>query len=515
MSRQYPVVNVATYTFNNWIERTNDIIVLVNTDVVTVESNTAGDLTVGNGYVIGIFGSNTLTATTIRGGTVDTNTEITVASNTIFSGSQINATSNAYILNTNTYIDADATTLVSNTYLQSNSTQRILSVTGNATHYGISANVNNNFTLTGNAIFNNFSNFVNTATFDNSIVIGTTSEGVNANTSKVVVGNNTVNTTLTSTAVQTNTSTSYNLFVTNEAQFSGALLNATTNVHFTNVNTYIDSDRLVLLGNSYFQSNGTQQVLSVVTNATHYGVAVNVNNDFVITGNTLFHNTVTFETAPEFEELIIGDIYIDGTQISVGNSTVNTLITSSTIETNTATFTTLNVTGEIFGTVSPSTNFVPTTNNILTIGTSSNVFNRSYVTNAYSNSISSFSGTLSIVSNTNVTGFLSVNSNNYISSGLYTFTTTSQATIDSFAIATYRSGEYLIQMSDGSTNQHVTKLIVYHDGSTAYATEYGQMFNVSSLGIVTVDISAGSLRVRVTPASSSVVVKYSRNLLTV
>jgi hypothetical protein len=43
MSRQFGIVNVASFSFGNWIARDNDIINLVNTDVVTTATNTAGD----------------------------------------------------------------------------------------------------------------------------------------------------------------------------------------------------------------------------------------------------------------------------------------------------------------------------------------------------------------------------------------------------------------------------------------------------------------------------------------
>ena len=44
---------------------------------------------------------------------------------------------------------------------------------------------------------------------------------------------------------------------------------------------------------------------------------------------------------------------------------------------------------------------------------------------------------------------------------------------------TYRSVEYSIQVTQGS-NFHFTKLLALHDGTDAYLTEYGTVFNTSN-----------------------------------
>ena len=93
-----------------------------------------------------------------------------------------------------------------------------------------------------------------------------------------------------------------------------------------------------------------------------------------------------------------------------------------------------------------------------------------------------------------------------------TTTSTSQATIDSFTAATYRSAQYQIQITQGS-QYHVTTLNVVHDGSQVYIMEFGTIRTGVALATFDADISSGSVRVRGTPTTSnSTVFKLSKVL---
>ena len=93
-----------------------------------------------------------------------------------------------------------------------------------------------------------------------------------------------------------------------------------------------------------------------------------------------------------------------------------------------------------------------------------------------------------------------------------TTTSTSQATIDSFTAATYRSAQYQIQITQGS-NYHVTTLNVVHDGSQVYIMEFGTIRTGVALATFDADINSGSVRVRGTPTTSnSTVFKLSKVL---
>ena len=93
-----------------------------------------------------------------------------------------------------------------------------------------------------------------------------------------------------------------------------------------------------------------------------------------------------------------------------------------------------------------------------------------------------------------------------------TLTTTSASNIDTFVAATFRSAQYQIQITQGSS-YHVTTLNVLHDGSSVYLSEFGTIRTGAILATFDADINSGNVRVRATPASdSSTVFKLSKNL---
>jgi len=94
-----------------------------------------------------------------------------------------------------------------------------------------------------------------------------------------------------------------------------------------------------------------------------------------------------------------------------------------------------------------------------------------------------------------------------------TLTTTSSTELDSFSASTYRSAKYLLQASQGS-NYHASEILVIHNGTTAYESQYGIIITNSSLYDVSVSLSSGNVKLSVTPASSSsTVFKWSRQLI--
>jgi hypothetical protein len=94
--------------------------------------------------------------------------------------------------------------------------------------------------------------------------------------------------------------------------------------------------------------------------------------------------------------------------------------------------------------------------------------------------------------------------------------TTSQTVTDQFSTSEFRSAEYLIQITQGSSYQ-VSKIILVHDGTTPYITEYGTILSGASvLSTIDADISGGNARLLVTMANaSSASVKVSRTSITV
>jgi hypothetical protein len=85
-------------------------------------------------------------------------------------------------------------------------------------------------------------------------------------------------------------------------------------------------------------------------------------------------------------------------------------------------------------------------------------------------------------------------------------TATTLAQIDTFTAATFRSARYTIQATNSTdSTYHITEVLLIHDGTNAYITEYGTMFTGSSEGTISADIAAGNVRLLVTPASTDTI----------
>ena len=112
-------------------------------------------------------------------------------------------------------------------------------------------------------------------------------------------------------------------------------------------------------------------------------------------------------------------------------------------------------------------------------------------------------GTTTPTEKLQVNGQLSIDGN--VSYGTTIFTTSSTAQVgihSALATATYRSVEYTIQATEGS-NFHTVKILALHDGSTAYHTEYGSIFNNVGVSTYNVDVSGGKIRLLASPTSAS------------
>lgn len=95
------------------------------------------------------------------------------------------------------------------------------------------------------------------------------------------------------------------------------------------------------------------------------------------------------------------------------------------------------------------------------------------------------------------------------SSNSVTTNTTANNVVDSFAKITYRSAKYTVQITSG-TNYHVTEVLLLHDDSEVFITEYGTIFSNTSLGNVTATINSANVELIVAPTNSSSVVKTKR-----
>jgi hypothetical protein len=115
-----------------------------------------------------------------------------------------------------------------------------------------------------------------------------------------------------------------------------------------------------------------------------------------------------------------------------------------------------------------------------------------------------------LVSNTSVT----MNTSAVVSSTAQTTASTSQVSIDSFASATFRTAKYLAQITSGSAF-HVIELLLIHDGTTVYLSQYAEILSGASLGTFDATITTGTLNLLFTPTNSATTVKLHKTLIAV
>lgn len=138
-------------------------------------------------------------------------------------------------------------------------------------------------------------------------------------------------------------------------------------------------------------------------------------------------------------------------------------------------------------------------------------------------------GGVGVQGNINVDGYLDVNSEvMYVgNSEIRTYTSpaissTSTVNLDIFAVGTYQSAKYFIQVVDNTSvgqpnKMYVTELIVYHDTvGGVYINEYGMSSNFGDLGDFDAVLSGGtSIQLQFTPnyVPTSMVIKVHRTTL--
>ena len=127
--------------------------------------------------------------------------------------------------------------------------------------------------------------------------------------------------------------------------------------------------------------------------------------------------------------------------------------------------------------------------------------------------LETITGTIEIVSLSRAT-FSDTTTRTLQSSTTELTTTTADQVTDKFQAAAYRTAKYLVQFTAG-TDYHTTEVLLIHDGTSAYITEYGTIFTNASLGTIDADISGGYVRLLVTPTNINTTVKTQRISVTV
>jgi hypothetical protein len=163
-----------------------------------------------------------------------------------------------------------------------------------------------------------------------------------------------------------------------------------------------------------------------------------------------------------------------------------------------------------------------TGNTLKVAGTTTGTINLTTdVTSGTANIFTSVTGTINIGASTSTSsvGTLALNSQNYNSSA-ETAGITTATVVSSFAIATYRSAKYILQVSctagTDSGAYQVSEVLVIHNGSTAQMVDYGVVKTGASLVVFTAAVNGANLELTATPtAGDTIKVRVVRTLNTI
>jgi len=95
----------------------------------------------------------------------------------------------------------------------------------------------------------------------------------------------------------------------------------------------------------------------------------------------------------------------------------------------------------------------------------------------------------------------------------YTSSNTDILTIDSFAVAGYRTAKYIVQ-ANSSTDYHSSEVVLIHDGTDVFITEYAAV-STANLYSLSGDIINSNVCLRATPSGSGTTFKSKRILIEV
>jgi len=191
MGKIFNQIVIATDTFAQWLTLTNQMANAYK-NVVTTATNTAGDITAGNGFVSGIFGANSVVVNyELRGGDVDTAANLSVVSNVTFSGSNSTFSSNVFVNSANLTVNAN--------------TFSILGVGGgNAVTISTNSTVTNSVFISNDLTLRGNTTVLNATSFSNSVTV--TGATRLANTLSFVTATNAILTTSSANSITTTNS---------------------------------------------------------------------------------------------------------------------------------------------------------------------------------------------------------------------------------------------------------------------------------------------------------------------
>ncbi len=112
-----------------------------------------------------------------------------------------------------------------------------------------------------------------------------------------------------------------------------------------------------------------------------------------------------------------------------------------------------------------------------------------------------------------MTGALNLNSNVTLDTNTGSTSATAQTPVATFAHASFNSAKLLVTANNG-TDTYISELLVVHNGTTASATEYGQVSTATFTVAYDVDINGADVRLLATaPAATATTYKVLKTLL--
>jgi hypothetical protein len=93
-----------------------------------------------------------------------------------------------------------------------------------------------------------------------------------------------------------------------------------------------------------------------------------------------------------------------------------------------------------------------------------------------------------------------------------TIATASQTVVDSFSATAFRSAKYIVQVTHDDDNNRfqTSEVLLVHNGSAAFLTEYGSVATAGPIASIDADVSGGNVRLLVTPSYNNSTIETVR-----
>ncbi|MEI8285799.1 MAG: hypothetical protein WCG15_00730 [Actinomycetes bacterium] len=131
-------------------------------------------------------------------------------------------------------------------------------------------------------------------------------------------------------------------------------------------------------------------------------------------------------------------------------------------------------------------------------------------------SINILSNTVMSGTKVDLTGYLMIGNSTFVGSGNLASNSTSSVILDSFSTSSYRTGKYVISMTDNSANNYQsTEILVMQNGGNVFVTEYAVLVSNNNIATIAANVNSGTVRLWYTPTTSNSTVYFHKTLMTV